>query len=261
MKTLSTLAIISCVFVFVTGCKSFTNCEQIKHSEAVILIDVSDTRLYNEIERDFKVNFAGFMGRTGLGSISSCEKFTLSFAHMSGKESLNLTSASIAVHKPGQSKKAEIAQRNPAPLVALLQKTLTEYHALSNDQGMTSGSNIANTLFKAIVQTNDFNSGKVILVFSDMVESNNQMNFYRKIPAKKDIPTAIEKMIEPLVLSKFYQIRDEGLIAQIIIVLKPEPAGKTSIREIKNFWVAFFKELGIDAQVQFIDNLTNHVVL
>ncbi len=260
MKSIKVGLFIALVFT-VFGCNSLTQCESIECREAIMLIDVSDHRLFNEIQDDIKQNLPGFMQRTGLSSIDPCQKFTMSFAHLSGKEALEIKSASISISKKGQSRNAEKAQSNPQPIVTLLQKTLTEYQALSNDQEMTSRSNIANTLFKTIIHTKDDVSDQVIMLFSDMVENNHLINFYKKVPREEDVDDAIGKMIDPTILEKFYAKQEEGIITQIIIVLKPEPSGKVPLRDVKIFWTALFKKLKLDEQVQFIDNLTNPVDL
>lgn len=259
MKTYHLFLLSIAIMITFSDCSSLTECDNIKQSEAIILIDVSDPLLFNEIEKDITQNFPGFMQRTRMGSINPCQRFTLSFAHLSSKDALELSSESISISRKGLSRKEEKKQANPAPLVRLLKQKIDDFRLLTNNSNMTSGSNIANVLFKTIIQTNP-DANNVILLFSDMVE-NNQVNFYKKIPDEKDIPLVIEKMIEPTVLQKFKSIQERGLETKIIIVLKPEPSGKTSLREIKKFWTTLFSELNLDGQVQFIDNLTNAVEL
>jgi len=258
MKTKIITSLLAACFAIISGCSSLTECENLTEKEAIILADVSDPKLYKEIENDLSQNFPGFMQRTQLGSISPCQRFTLTISHLSGKEALELSNESISILRKGQSRDAERKQASPKPLVNLLQKKLGDYRQLSADPEMTVRSNIANTLFKAIVLCNH-EKDNTILVFSDMVENNKLVNFYKKIPTENEMPSAIEKMIEPNVLSDFKKIQQQGLNVRIIIVLKPEPSNKTNLRDIKTFWTAFFKELKLDGQTQFIDNLTNPV--
>lgn len=258
MKTRIITSIFAAIIAIISSCTSLTECDKITEREAIILADVSDPKLYKEIENDLSQNFPGFMERTRLGSISPCQRFTLTISHLSGKEALELSNESIAIERKGQSRDAEKKQSSPKPLVNLLHKKLSDYRLLSEDPEMTARSNIANSLFKTINLCNH-EKENVILVFSDMVENNKLVNFYKKIPAGNEIQGAIAKMIEPNVLEDFKRIQQQGLNISIIVVLKPEPSNKTNLRDIKTFWTAFFKELKID--VQFIDNLTNPISL
>jgi len=240
------------------GCKSLTECENIQQKDAIILIDISDSILYDNIEKDLTQNFPGFMQRTKLGSITPCESFTLSFAHLSGKEALELSSESISITRKGQSKNEEKRQASPAPMVKLMAKTLSDYRILAANPAMNAGSNIANVLFKAIVSS-DIESETTIVLLSDMVENNRLINFYKKIPDETELPFVIDNLIEPSVFEKFKSLQEQGLNFNIIIVLKPEPSAKTNLRNIKVFWIKLFEELKLNNQVQFIDNLTNTV--
>jgi hypothetical protein len=254
--------LISLLLVIITAtfyaCNSLTECDHIIDREGILLIDVSDKKLYADIENDLKTNFPGFMERTGLGNISPCQNFKLSFAHLSGKEALDLSSQSIGIARKGQSRKEEKRQADPAPLVQLMAKKINDYKQLTEDAQMTAGSNIANVLLKTIIQSNA-DAETTILLFSDMVENNPQLNLYKKIPSAEDVHGVIEKLIEPAVLTKFKTLKEEGLETKVIIVMKSEPNGKTNQRNVKNFWIEVFRELKLN--VQFIDNLSNSVVL
>lgn len=255
-KTLLMLLIISGVAL--PSCKSLTECKNIQRKEAFFLLDVSDKKLFENIEDDLDKNFPGFMQRTSMGNITPCQSFKLSFAHLSAKESLDINSAEISIDRKGLSKNEERKLANPAPLVQLMQKKINEYRLFSENPVMTAGSNIANVLLKVIIQSNP-NADNYIFVFSDMVENNRQINLYKKIPYERDIKDVINKIIEPDVLRKFRQLQQGGLEDKIIVVLKSDPTGKTNQRDIKNFWSEVFKELKVDAQ--FIDNLSNNVGL
>ncbi|WAC12394.1 hypothetical protein [Dyadobacter pollutisoli] len=250
--------LITLVFIF-SGCDPITKCKNISQREAVLLIDVSDPKLYTEIENDLGKHLPKFMAETGLATIDVCQKFSLSFAHLSGKDALELETENISINQKGQSNSAVEIQSSPAPLVKLVQKKLTEYKLLSEDPVMTSQSNIANTLFKSINYCNP-KSDNVIILFSDLVENNRLVNFYKKIPGQDEVSSAIDKMIEPAVLQKFKSQSIKGR-TKVIIVLKSESKGRVSVRDVRSFWEALFKELKFDANVQFIDNLSIPVEL
>lgn len=238
------------------SCSSLIECESISQRQLTMLMDVSDSALFNGIEKDIKTNFPVFMQKTKLGSISPCQSFTLSFAHLSSKDALELSSETIKITRKRQSVKEESKEANPAPLIKLLTKKLDDYRLLSKQPEMTTGSNIANVLIKAVNQSNP-EAETTILLFSDMVENNVQLNLYKKIPDKNEMPQITEKLIEPAVMEKFKQLQQKGLQVKVIVVLKPEPAGRTNQRNIKIFWTEVFKSLKLD--VQFIDNLSNEI--
>ena len=239
------------------SCSSLIECESISQRQLTMLVDVSDSILFNGIDKDIQTNFPVFMQKSKLGNVSPCQSFTLSFAHLSSQEALELSSETIKITRKRQSQKEENKEANPAPLIKLLtQKMDDDYRLLSKQPEMTTGSNIANVLLKAINQSNP-DAENVIILFSDMVENNAQLNLYKKIPDKKDIPQVMEKLIEPSVMEKFKQLQQEGLQIKIVLVLKPEPAGKANQRNIKIFWTEVFKALKLN--VQIVDNLSNQI--
>ncbi|MGH7238927.1 MAG: hypothetical protein ACREHG_02555, partial [Candidatus Saccharimonadales bacterium] len=217
--------------------------------------------LFNTIKSDLHQNFGTFMAETGLGQISPCQRFTLSFAHLSAKDALQLASRSISIDRRGQGHEAERREADPARLVQLVDTTLQRYSQLAGEPKMAANSNIANVLLKAIVNTN-LDADNIILVFSDMIE-NSRLNFYRHIPAgNEEVSEAIGKIIDPDVLIEFKRKLEQGEIrVRVVVVLKPSTTGKPGLREVKAFWIAFFKQLRLQNQVQFIDNLTNSVSL
>lgn len=259
MKTIKRIIIILIFSAAVnSGCTHMTQCESIDRSHLYLIMDISDNRLFQEIERDLLNNFPRFMQATKLAEIDVCEEFTLSVAHLSGKEALELSSERIGIDQKGLSKKEERRRSNPAPLANLLKFKVSEFKELSQRADMTSGSNIANTIFKTLIQC-DFECSNTILIFSDMVENNTEINFYRGIPHKENVSNEIFKVADPILVKTYKDLKAGGLDAKIIIVLKPEPSGKIKLREIRAFWQQFFKELAMEEQVVFIDNLTNPV--
>lgn len=252
------LGLITAIAFIFPSCTSLIECDNISQRQATFLMDVSDKKLFANIETDLNTNFPVFMQHSGLGNISPCQSFTLSFAQLSAKEELEIASATVAINRKGLSKKEERKQANPQPLVQLMQKKLSEYKKLTDDPQMTAGSNIANVLLKAINQSNP-EAENYFFLFSDLVENNRQLNLYKGIPDKKSIPQVIEKMIEPSVLQKFWQLQKSGLQTKVIVVMKQEPSAKINERAVKDFWIEVFKELKL--QAQFVDNLTNTIEL
>lgn len=257
-KQITILGLALAIAFTLSSCNSLIECDSISQRQATFLIDVSDKKLFADIENDLNTNFPVFMQKSGLGNISPCQSFSLGFGQLSSKEELNITSATISISRKGQSKKKEWEQASPAPLVRLMKQKLSDYKQLADEPQVTAGSNICNVLLKAINQSNP-DTENYFFIFSDMVENNAQLNLYKGIPDKKNASQVIEKIIEPSVLQKFSGLQKSGIQAKVIIVMKTEPNGKTNQRVVKDFWIAVFGELKLD--VVFIDNLSNHVEL
>ncbi len=250
-----------CVFLMLlailTRCGSLTECDNIKPREAILLIDVTDKQLFTDIETDLNTNLPVFMKKTGLGDISPCESFTLTLVPISAKEGLESSSETIAITRKGQSYQAERKQANPAPLVQLLKTQLSSFKSLTDDKSNTSGSNIANVMVKALTHSN-LEAETTLIIFSDMIENNQYLNMYRKIPSSEQLSEIVPQLIDPMVLEDFQSRQKEGLDANIIIVCKESPNIRINAkqREVKSFWAGFLSEMRLQ-NVQFMDNLTN----
>lgn len=260
MRISTTLFALSMVTILwlIPSCSSMIECEQIEKRHTFLLMDLSDKDLFKEIESDLTENFPGFMQSTGFGNISPCESFSLSFAHLGGQETLDISTQSIAISRKGLSREEEKRLANPKPLVQLMKNKLAEYNRLTDDPVVTSSTSIANVLLKSINQA-DLSSDNVFLIMTDGVENNPQINLYKDIPEEAAFSELIEKLIEPSVLEKYRKHQQQGLQAKVIMVLKNEPAGKIDRRKVKAFWISILEELKLN--YQFIDNLSNQVEL
>jgi len=255
MKKFSKVSLVAvCACLLFTRCtNSFSECSNIEKRELILLLDLTDPLLFEIIDNDIQKNFGGFMKKTGLSNISSCSKLNFRMAPITSRDNLTLSNDSIGIFRKGLSIKEERKRADPSLLKDSLKITLEKYKNKSHQPETTSRSVIANVIFKAINST-DQDAESIVLIFSDLVENNDLVNFYRRIPSTTEIPGIIDHMIEPYVRDQFERRQQEGLTVKIIIVLIPEPSGRPNIREIRNFWIGFFNELKLE--VQFIDNLT-----
>ncbi len=222
-----------------------------------MLIDVTDENLFVEIESDLSDNLPVFMEKTGLAEISPCESFTLTLVPITAREGLDATSKTIAISRKGQSYQAERQQASPAPLVQLLKTQLTSYSGLTQDQSVTSGSNIANVMLKALTRSSP-GSEITLIVFSDMIENNEYLNMYRNIPGEDQAEAVVNQLIDPVVMEAFKSRQQQGLDASILIVCKENQLTRvsTNTRDIRTFWSSLLNEIGLE-HVQFVDNLSN----
>ena len=176
MQYLITLMLLVYNIVF-SGCKSFTECSNISNSEAMMLVDVSDPKLYQVIRQDLADNFGSFMQRSKLGVIEPCQRFTLRVAPLGAQESLEMSEQSIQVTSKRQSIKDQQSQASPAPILDMLKTKLAEYERLSQDKETTSGSTLANTLLKAILQTNPASELTVVAMTDGIERQCSRLSF------------------------------------------------------------------------------------
>lgn len=254
---LVTIVVLTATIV-INSCNTGSTCENINKRSTTLLIDISDANLLTDIEGDIKTNFANFWERTQIGSIGPCQSFKLSLVELSSSEDLKIVSKSITIEHKNQSRNKNREDASPLPLFKMLRDQLDDYKQYTEDPQTTSGSSISNVLLKAINQS-DPDDENFFFVFSDMVENNSQINFYKGIPDKKDVKKFVVKLIEPSVLEEYFNKRKSGLQVKVIVVLKEEPSRKTDRRLVKSFWIEVFNVLKLD--VQFVDNLSNTINL
>ncbi|MBS1776148.1 MAG: hypothetical protein JSS64_07690 [Bacteroidetes bacterium] len=240
--------------VLTNSCTSLSECKNITKTETIMMIDISDKKLFQSIRQDITDNVGNFMQKTGLGTIQECQSFKLSVAPVGSREQLDITSESIAISQKNQSIRDQEQQADPSPLVNMLKNRLNEYEKLTNDKEVTSASTIVNTMLKAILQT-DVDAESDVLLFTDGVEFNNYINMYRHIPSVDEIPDVINKLIDQEVLNRFKTFQQEGVNPKVIIILKPctSPV-KVNIRDVKAYWMELLKQLKL-TNIQFADNL------
>jgi hypothetical protein len=242
--------------VLTSSCGKLIECEQVSSREAIMLIDVTDPDLFREIRSDITANLPVFMQQTGLAEISPCEQFTLTLVPITASEGLLARSETIAITRKGQSYRTEQQQANPAPLVNLIRTQLTSFGDMTEDVSVTSGSNIANVILKALTHSTPGNA-TTLIIFSDMIENNQYLNMYRHVPDSSEMEHVIKTLIDPIVLENFKTRQSEGLETEVLIVFKENQLNKvkTSTRDIRSFWSMLMGELGIQ-NVQFLDNLS-----
>ncbi len=251
-KTFLSTALLTTVLF--NSCTSLTECKNITKTEEVMMIDVSDKKLFQNIRQDISDNLGNFMQKAGMGTIQECQSFKLSVAPVGSKEQLEITSETIAISQKNQSIRDQEQQADPSPLVAMLKNRLDQYEKLTDDKDVTAASTIVNTMLKAILQT-DVDAESSVLLFTDGVEFNNYINMYRHIPSADEIPEVISKLIDKEVLNRFKTLQVEGVNPKVILILKPCPSpAKVNTRDVKAYWLELLKQLKL-TNIQIADNL------
>lgn len=259
MNKIIAISIITITVIFAyTGCSSLTECDRVQQKELILLMDVTDQNLFEKTRLDLESSLQAFMQRSGLGTISTCQGLTLRLASITSNDRLDLFSESIAITRKGQSVQSERSQKSPEPILKLLRRKVDDYSAMSKDFEMTAESHIANTILKAVTAVNIDADQSTVLIFSDLIENSPFLNMYRRIPDESGRTEAIQRLLDPLALQKFRELRRQGLDPDIVVVLIPTFGSAVYQREVRNFWwFLFTEELGLQ-NVEFIDNLSQY---
>lgn len=261
MKAQINTQIITLFFLIVgtIGCDSFkTSCDEIEENNLTMLIDISDEKLYKEIEADITSNFPAFMNDAPFGKIEECEVFKMTIGNFSGVDELHISESQIGITKRGLSATDKRRLSNSRPLINLLYTSLEKFNEQSKNTKYNNATNLTQTIVKAIVGMSE-EAQNTLLISSDMIINNKteKINFYKNIP--KDAGATLRNIIDPELLDKFKTKVDSGIELKVIIIHKNEPKKKVNKKEVKAFWVKCFEELEIE-DIQFIDNLTNKIL-
>ncbi len=230
-----------------------SNCECITKKELVILMDVTDTVIFNASLNDLNENFSGFMDNQGLGQIKECSSFKLSIAPIVGGDVYELSSETVSVNRKGLSKQQFKKLTDPTKQMKMLKSKLDYFKQLSQTPEATLASPVANTIIKAINNV-ESDSDATILVFTDLMEHYGGFSFYRsKNDMNADFSVVVETVIDPLVLNEFNKNTHKKV--RVIFVVKQSGTNVANRRDLKQFWAGLMQQLEI--QAVFVDNLTN----
>lgn len=227
----------------------------LKTTECIFLLDITDNLLFAEIKDDFNNNLPDFFAYTNLGRIKELESFRLSVCPIGSGGVLSLKSQTIAIPRKGMPINEVKKLSSPQPLMAMLREQLAFYETQLQDNNTRSL--IIDVVLKAIGQTNENFERTVIVVCSDLLEFSNITNFYNKIPTAQELTAFIEqciKRIDPITFTSVRKKIENGCIPEIVIVYKPKRSFERSA-DLKLFWQEFFRQLGLP-HVSFIDNFT-----
>lgn len=222
---------------------------EMKVTELMFLVDITDAELYGQIKADFQNNLPQFFNYTHLGRIKDLEMFRLSVAPINSTGELIITCKSIQIPKKGMPTNDVKKLSNPQPLMAMLREQLNVFEAqvANNDRSL-----IMEVVLKAVNQANENAERNIIVICSDLLEFSNTANFYRKIPSPQEVDQVI-KNLDSITWSSAKR-KAEKTQPEIIIIYRQSPGFKQA-RELKLFWCSLMNKLGIKSVV-FIDNFT-----
>jgi Ni2+-binding GTPase involved in maturation of urease and hydrogenase len=115
---------------------------------------------------------------------------------------------------------------------------------------------LTNVIIKTIKQIKK-GSGTVV-VFSDMIENNDELNMYKNAFNQLNPADVIPKLVSSddpnkSVVEELKEFKNLKNI-KLLIVRKQESTNRIKTADVSLFWMKFFKELNINTKV--VDNLS-----
>lgn len=247
-------AIITMAFSFIfSGCKAQTpNNITVDETAVTYLVDCTDTVLFNQIYRDFHSNFGVLSKNLGMGQVKANEKLTVRIGAIDDTDQLSLKSASICAASKRASKREQMAQSNPQPLIQLINNELKNLKRQS-ERHMAS-SPIIGTMLKTIREMNSEASREILVVCSDGVEFSSYANLYKSIPITDEAVSKVVGKLDGILLAEAKE-RVEEVRPQVVFILKPNSKAKTV--DIKLFYTKLLSQLGVTS-ISFIDDMSNN---
>lgn len=258
MNQLPKFILISLLLGFISCSQLSNECKEVTTQNLAVIVDVSDEELTKQIINEIKSEeFLPFLDRNGYSAVNDCNQFTISFCPIGGRDELQIEEASLVIGGKNLSNNAldKMRQNGIQEIKTLVKKQYDRFLVLSENQEYNTGTFILNTFIKNANFLGS-NAENEIIIFSDGVE-NSTVNFYKGIPSTNeyDIEELIEKLVDPTELNMYKENDISSSISRVILVLKEEPNQKVSKRELKEFYVAIFKELDID--LVLVDRLSS----
>lgn len=251
MKFTRILLLTSLLF-WLESCSAVLECEQVNKRHLAILIDASDPRLLEESISDLESGLGPYLERHSYLNQESCFSSKMSIGYLASDVRLETTSATIGIDRKGVSKKAERQATSPRPFINLFREMVKKLKELIQDPEFTAGTNIVNNLAKTILSSDD---DLTVLLFTDGIENNAHLNFYRNIPNPSEVQDLIPELFEPQVYERLKNHLARNQNQKVIFYLQSDPLNSVDRRAVKAFWVAFFQELQIP--FEFKDRISN----
>lgn len=226
--------------------------QKINETAITFLVDATDQSVFNAIESDFNLNLNTFFTNTGIGTIDFGQRLTIRMGAIDESDQLSLKSRSIALTDKRASRKEAERQRNPRPLLEMINSELARCKQLSENT-MTSSPVIDVTL--KIFREMNTEAREIVVICTDGLENSNYANFYKNIPSTEQSMEKLISKIDPILLA---EAKEQIALTdpEVVIVLKPNDKAKKAL-ELKKFYDEFFRKLGVNT-IRFIDSLNNN---
>lgn len=244
--------IISTLFltVLIISLNSCNKCDNISQRNVVFLIDVTDSINFKNIKLDISNNIQELNKQKKIFQFGECEGLTFKMGKLSESESISFSKIEREVNQKNLNQQNLLVKTNPDTIFNFISTKLKEYE---KDAFVKSNqSNIANNILKTILENKNQNS--TIFVFSDMIENNEYLLMYKNTFQKLTTEDALSKLFDPSLLSQLKNSNKNN--SKLIIVQKQESKNLTKTRDVKEFWIKIFDNLGI--KTIFIDDLSHN---
>ncbi|MEM9327192.1 MAG: hypothetical protein AAGA85_16105 [Bacteroidota bacterium] len=250
MKILQLSFVVTVCLTSITGCS--LECQSAEDIQVTFLVDISDERLLEAARDDMQNNLGAFMADLGLASMEDCQQLTVNMAPLSARDELKLVSQRLSLVEKGLSARERRRRTNPQPIVQMIGREFSTYDSLRRLPAYNQGSSIGNQMLKAIHQTREASKSYVV-VFSDMVQHDEHISFYRELPEQINA-SSLQMLFDPLMLDRVPRGHQD---TQVIIVhlQQVDTSMKGKRRAIAALWSEAFEQ-GLGIKVVVKDNLT-----
>jgi len=240
--------------VFIS-CKS--PCENVTTIKNVtFLIDNSDPSLFEKTKEDLDNHGSDFMSNSPLFQIGDCDVLSFYMGGIGAQNDLDIPHITIdPTNAKGNIEKD--AAKDLTPLVALYQKQIKLLEAKSLEKESSEGSRIGQNIIKALKQQSA-GGLNYVFVFTDGIENNSYVNFYKVNLKNANVQEISNKMIGADLVNEIKKTPFPPT-SKVIFVLKEDAMKSVPLRDVTLFWKKFFSNLKIEAQ--FVDNLSHQINL
>jgi len=248
MKNHLTLLCLVALILVTLGCRA----QKINETAITFLVDATDQSVFNAIESDYNQNLNTFFTNTGIGTIGFGQRLTIRMGAIDESDQLSLQSRSIALTDKRVSRKEAERQRNPRPLLEMINSELSRCKQLS--EKTMSSSPVIDVTLKVFREMNT-EAREIVVICTDGLENSNYANFYKKIPSTEQAMEKLISKIDPILLA---EAKEQIALTdpEVVVVLKPNDKAKKTL-ELKKFYDEFFRKLGVNT-IRFIDSLNNN---
>lgn len=242
--------------VLTQSCGSSSNNIETYSSDTglTILVDATDTTVYNSIYQDFNTNLDAFFKQTGLADLEKGALLTVKIAPIDASGELTLNQVSLGVPKNSDlsGRERELAC-DPQVILKMLVDEFDHYKTIAQNQEQLY-SPIIDVLLKACREMDC--DRELLLIFTDGLENSAYLNMYKnKIPTGEDQVANVVDRVDQ-VLWKEAKQKVAECCPQIVFVLKSMSLDKKA--QTKLFYGELCRQLGVN-DVQFIDNMSNTI--
>lgn len=219
-----------------------------------MLIDITDEKIFSDIDEDIRTNLPFFLQSTNIGKISYQETFTVSVGMIESTDDLLLKKESISLPKQQYVSRQRAAElSNPRLIMHMIDNQLISGKSIAAKKHTKSP--IVEIILKSLRELTP-EAQEIILIFSDGVEYSDAANFYKNIPFSDETFEKYYATLDPFIIQ---EATSKIALTQptVVFYLKTSEEGINKAN-LKRFYSKFFEKIGV-TNYMFLDNLTQNV--